>query len=65
MTLQEVFDAVVLGEPVVYQGERWTIHSTFDDDTADLVRKIKTGDLITVNAPFAQMKLAGGLKNAM
>ncbi len=62
MTIQEVFEARVNGDEISYQGKRWIIHSTYDDDTADLLRHNAMGDLEMINAPFLQMKLAKGVK---
>lgn len=62
MTNQEVFEASFTHEEVIYNGQRWTIQSTYNDNTADLEHKNVMGDWELVNAPFAQMKLAKGVK---
>ncbi|KRM74121.1 hypothetical protein FC35_GL000891 [Limosilactobacillus coleohominis DSM 14060] len=62
MIIQEVFEARVWGKEIDYKGQRWIIHSTYDDDTADLERHNAMGDLEMINAPFLQMKLAKGVK---
>lgn len=52
MTQEEIFDADFMNTPVSYAGKLWLIGSTYDDDTADLVRE--NGE--RANAPFMQLK---------
>ncbi|HJF54413.1 MAG TPA: hypothetical protein K8W06_04615 [Limosilactobacillus coleohominis] len=44
MTNQEVFEASFTHEEVIYNGQRWTIQSTYNDNTADLEHKNMMGD---------------------
>lgn len=55
MTSQQVFEACLLKTDVIYQSKRWHVQSTYSDDTADLSRVDRMGDLETVQVPFAQI----------
>lgn len=58
MTQQEIFEATTWNKVIKYQDHDWLIQSTYSDDTADLVRKNRMGNIESTNAPFTLMKLA-------
>lgn len=57
MTQEQIFNAMFMGLTVKYHGEDWYIHSTYDDDTADLTRVNDNGDVVSDNAPFAVLEV--------
>lgn len=55
MTSQQAFEAWLLKHEVVYKNKCWHIQSTYSDDTVDLTRVNRMGDIEIVQVPFAQI----------
>lgn len=56
MTQEQIFNAKFMGTTVKYHGQEWYIHSTYDDDTADLRRIDEHGEVVSDNAPFTRLE---------